>query len=129
MSNLRVGELEALPIAEGELDAALLSLVLHHSPDPRRAIVEARRVLKAGGRLLLVDLLPHEQVEYRERLGHVWLGFSESQVTEWMEGAGFSRVKVVALPTDPGSEGAGAIRGNGHEIGQQGSGIRKQGQA
>jgi ArsR family transcriptional regulator len=101
---LRTGDLEALPIAADELDAAVLSLVLHHSPDPRRAIVESRRVLKTGGRLLLVDLLPHERSEYRERLGHVWLGFSDSQVTEWLEGAGFRKVKVVALPTDPGAK-------------------------
>lgn len=100
---LRAGELEALPIGENELDAAILSLVLHHSAEPRRAITEAMRVLKVGGRLLLVDLTPHDRVEYRERMGHVWLGFSESQVTDWLKGAGFSRVRVVALPRDPGA--------------------------
>jgi ArsR family transcriptional regulator len=104
---LRAGELEALPIAEGELDAAVISLVLHHSPDPRRAITEAMRALKAGGRLVLVDLSPHDMVEYRERMGHVWLGFSATQVTDWMQGAGFSRVKVVTLPSDPGAKAPG----------------------
>ena len=101
---LRAGELEALPIADGELDAAVISLVLHHAPDPRRVIAQAMRVLKPGGRLLLVDLLPHDRAEYREHLGHVWLGFSQEQVTEWLNGAGFSRVKVVALPNDPGAK-------------------------
>lgn len=100
---LRAGELEALPIGENELDAAILSLVLHHSAEPRRAIAEAMRVLKVGGRLLLVDLTPHDHLEYRERMGHVWLGFSEAQVTDWLKGAGFSRVRVVALPRDPGA--------------------------
>lgn len=101
---LRAGELEALPIAANELDAAVLSLVLHHSPDPRRVLVESRRVLKSGGRLLVVDLLPHERSEYREHLGHVWLGFSEGQIIEWMEAAGFTKVKVVALTADPGAK-------------------------
>jgi ArsR family transcriptional regulator len=101
---LRGGDLEALPIGDGELDAAIFSLVLHHSPDPRRVLAEAARALKDGGRMLLVDLTPHEKVEYRERMGHVWLGFSEAQVKEWLHGAGFSGVKVVALPTDPGAQ-------------------------
>lgn len=102
--DLRAGDLESLPIADGELDAAIISLVLHHSPEPKRVLTEAMRVLKVGGRLLLVDLTPHDQVEYRERMGHVWLGFSSAQVTEWLQGAGFSRVKVVALPRDPGAK-------------------------
>ena len=101
---LRAGELEALPVADGELDAAVISLVLHHSPDPRKVLSETMRALKAGGRLLMVDLLPHDRAEYREHLGHVWLGFSQEQITEWLNGAGFSRVNVVALPTDPGAK-------------------------
>ncbi|HWP71146.1 MAG TPA: metalloregulator ArsR/SmtB family transcription factor [Gemmatimonadaceae bacterium] len=110
---LRLGELEALPIANGELDAAVLSLVLHHVPDPRGAVAEATRVLKPGGRLLLVDLIPHDRVEYQEKMGHVWLGFSESQITEWMQGAGLNRVKVVALPTDPGAKAPGLFVASG----------------
>ena len=103
-SELHLGELEALPLGESVLDAAVLSLVMHHAPDPRRVLDEAHRVLNAGGRLLIVDLLPHERVEYRERMGHVWLGFSIAQVTEWLRSAGFSRVRVVALPTEPGAK-------------------------
>ena len=101
---LRLGELESLPIGPNELDAAILSLVMHHAPEPREVLAEAHRVLKPTGRVLLIDLLPHEHAEYRERLGHVWLGFSEKQVKEWLEGAGFSEVRVFALPSDPGAK-------------------------
>lgn len=103
-AELRVGELESIPIDSGELDAAVLSLVLHHAPEPRRVLAEAIRVLKPDGRLLIVDLLPHDRVEYRERMGHVWLGFSEKQITEWLSGEGFSRARVLALPSDPGAK-------------------------
>jgi ArsR family transcriptional regulator len=103
-AELRLGELEALPIGAGELDAAVLSLVLHHAADPRQVLDEAQRVLKRGGRMLMVDLLPHERMEYRDRMGHVWLGFSEQQVSEWLTGVGFSRVTVVTLPPDPGAK-------------------------
>lgn len=103
-AELRLGELETLPIDGDVLDAAVLSLVMHHAPDPRRVLDEAHRVLAPGGRLLIVDLLPHERMEYRERMGHVWLGFSRAQVTAWLDEAGFSRVRFVSLPTDTGAK-------------------------
>ena len=103
--DLRMGELEQLPVKNNELDAALLSLVLHHAPDPRRVLTEAHRALRTGGRLLIIDLAPHDEVDYRDRLGHVWLGFSEPQVREWLEGAGFLKAKVISLPRDPGAKG------------------------
>ena len=112
-AELRLGELESLPLEAGELNAAVLSLVLHHAPEPRRVLDEAYRVLKAGGRLLVVDLLPHERVEYRERMGHVWLGFSESQVSDWMRGAGFSDVRVLVLRKDPGAKAPGLFVATG----------------
>ena len=114
-AELRLGELESLPLENGALDAAVLSLVMHHAPDPRRVLVEVHRVLKTGGRLLIVDLLPHERVEYRERMGHVWLGFSESQITDWLSGAGFSNVRFVSLSTDPGSKAPELFVGTGRK--------------
>jgi SAM-dependent methyltransferase len=98
---LRAGELESLPVADGELDAAILSLVLHHAPEPRQVLVEACRALRPGGRLLVLDLAPHNETDYRERMGHVWLGFSKDQMTEWMHEAGFPKVRVIALARDP----------------------------
>src|SRR3954452_8666451 len=67
--DLRQGELEALPLADESLDAAVMFLVLHYVPDPGRVLEEACRVLRPGGRLLIVDMLPHERVEYQQQMG------------------------------------------------------------
>jgi len=105
--DFRPGELEALPIADGELDAAILSLVLHYAADPARVLGEAARVLGPGGRLLLVDILPHGRVEYRQQMGHVWLGFSEEQIRGWLEAAGFTAVRIRSLLPESDSNGPG----------------------
>lgn len=97
-AEVRRGELEALPIADGELDAATLLLVLHHLPDPAAALIEAARALKPGGRLLLADMLPHDREEYRQQMGHVWLGFGDEQVQRLLSAAGFSRIRILPLP-------------------------------
>src|SRR5215212_2165483 len=103
--DIRKGELENLPIDAGELDAAMLSLVLHYSPAPPRALADVARVLKPGGRVLVVDMLPHDRQEYQQQMGHVWLGFSDKQITRLLTGAGFSDVRVRMLPADPESKG------------------------
>ena len=103
--DLRQGELEALPLAAGELDVALLSLVLHYSPDPARALAEVARVVRPDGRVLIVDMLPHDREEYQQQMGHVWLGFSDKQISRYMTGAGFGDVRVRALPADRDARG------------------------
>ncbi len=103
--DLRRGELESLPIEDGELDAAMLSLVLHYSPDPGRALAEVGRVVRPGGRVLVVDMLPHEREEYQQQMGHVWLGFSDKQMTRFLNNAGFADVRVRMLPADPDAKG------------------------
>lgn len=103
--DLRQGDLEALPLEAGELDAAMLSLVLHYSPDPARALTEVARVLRPGGRILIVDMLPHEREEYQQQMGHVWLGFSDKQMSRFLTGAGFGEVRMRALPVDPDAKG------------------------
>jgi ubiquinone/menaquinone biosynthesis C-methylase UbiE/DNA-binding transcriptional ArsR family regulator len=103
--DFRRGELESLPIGDGELDVAVLSLVLHYSPAPPRALSEAARVIRPGGRVLVVDMLPHEHEEYQQQMGHVWLGFSDKQMTRFLNGAGFSDVRVRNLPANPDAGG------------------------
>jgi ubiquinone/menaquinone biosynthesis C-methylase UbiE len=102
---LRIGRLEALPIADATLDIAVLSLVLHFVVDPAAVIREAARSLKAGGCLLIVDMEPHEREEYRSTMGHLWLGFSVEQMTSWLESAGFATPRIVPLSPDPQAKG------------------------
>ncbi len=102
---LRQGELEQLPIQDDTLDAAVLFLALHHTPDPARVLAEARRASKAGGRLLIVDMLPHEREDYRRKMGHVWLGFSERKILGLLAEAGFAGANFQPLPADPEAKG------------------------
>jgi ArsR family transcriptional regulator len=102
---VRRGDLEALPIDDSALDVATLVLVLHHLPDPAAALAEAARVLRPGGRLLIVDMLPHDREEYRQLMGHVWLGFGDDQLRRLLGAARFESVRIVALPLSPDSKG------------------------
>ena len=103
--DVRRGDMEALPIDDDQLDAAVVVLVLHHVPDPARALVEVHRVLKRGGRVLIVDMLPHDRVDYQQQMGHVWLGFSEKTIVKQLEGAGFERASISTLPADEAAKG------------------------
>lgn len=103
--DLRLGDLELLPIEDGRLDAAVLALVLHHAPDPSRALGEVARVTRPGGRVLVIDMQPHERVDYQQQMGHVWLGFPEPQLRRLLAGAGFEDVLVHPLPVDPDVKG------------------------
>jgi ubiquinone/menaquinone biosynthesis C-methylase UbiE/DNA-binding HxlR family transcriptional regulator len=102
---VRAGALESLPLEDGELDAAVLSLVIHYVAEPPRALVEARRGLRRGGRLVVVDMLAHGRAEYREAMGHVWQGFTETQLRGWLEESGFTRVRWHSLAPEPGAKG------------------------
>jgi ubiquinone/menaquinone biosynthesis C-methylase UbiE/DNA-binding transcriptional ArsR family regulator len=102
---VRRGELETLPIETATLDGATLVLVLHHLPQPAAALREAARVLKPCGRVMIVDMLPHDREEYKQQMGHIWLGFSEERITADLREAGFERVRVHALPPERETKG------------------------
>jgi ArsR family transcriptional regulator len=99
------GDLESLPMEDGCLDAVTMIQVLHHQPHPAVALAEARRVLRPAGRLLLVDMVPHDREEYRQGMGHVWLGFSESSAGRYLKEAGFRDMRYRRLPIDPRARG------------------------
>jgi SAM-dependent methyltransferase len=103
--DLREGTIESLPIDDGALDVAVLFLVAHFVADPGKAMREIQRVLKPGGRLLIVDLMSHDRVDYVIQLGHVWQGFDGEQVKEWLSNAGFTACRYRALPDEPEMKG------------------------
>lgn len=103
--DVRSGTLESLPLERGEVDAAVMCLVLHFIVDPPRAFAEAHRVLRPGGRLLIIDLTPHEREHFAMEMGHVWQGFDEPRLRTWLQAAGFSDVRYRHLPADPAARG------------------------
>jgi ubiquinone/menaquinone biosynthesis C-methylase UbiE/DNA-binding transcriptional ArsR family regulator len=102
---LRRGSLESLPLDSSSVDVATMMLELHHLATPVAAIGEAARILRPGGRLLVVDMVPHEHEEYRQQMGHVWLGFSEEQMKRLLTQAGLVAPRVLALPPDEDAKG------------------------
>ncbi|MEJ2085064.1 MAG: metalloregulator ArsR/SmtB family transcription factor [Acidobacteriota bacterium] len=102
---IRQGRLETLPVDDRALDAAVLSLVLHHLPDPQKVLLEAGRTIRPGGKLLIVDMLPHAREDYRQQMGHVWLGFESEQLEGWLSAAGFDRVAIHPLPPQQEAKG------------------------
>ena len=89
-ADLRIGGIEHLPIREGEIDGAVINMVLHHLNDPKAALSEVSRVITSGGSLVIVDLARHGNEELRQRYGHRWLGFDEKGLGDMLSEAGFA---------------------------------------
>ena len=87
--DFRLGELEHLPISDASVDAAIACMVLHHVSRPAAAIAEVFRILRAGGMLVIADLLQHNIVEMREKYADLWLGFRRADLKKWLIKAGF----------------------------------------
>lgn len=98
------GDMEKLPLRDASVDIALLSQALHHAPHPRKAVAEAARVVRPGGRILVLDLRRHDQEWVRDRVGDRWLGFADSELEQLLSDGGFREVTVrvgARLPGDP----------------------------
>jgi ArsR family transcriptional regulator len=89
----RLGDLESPPIDDGTLDLAFFSQSLHHAMHPRQAVCAAYRLLKPGGRIVILDLKRHNFEQAREMYADTWLGFSEVELRAFLEEAGFARVE------------------------------------
>jgi len=88
------GELEHVPIGDGEVDVAMLSQALHHAEQPGRAVAEAARVTIPGGRVLVLDLRAHHETWVRSKLGDRALGFSDAELKRMLTSAGLRDVRV-----------------------------------
>ena len=90
----RLGDIEDPPIANNSVDLAILSQALHHAIHPQQAIGAAHRILKRGGRLVILDLLSHRFERARELYADHWLGFSEVQLHQFLEKNSFREIEV-----------------------------------
>ncbi|TVQ91646.1 MAG: methyltransferase domain-containing protein [Deltaproteobacteria bacterium] len=97
--------LHDLPLPDASVDAALCSLVLHHQARLDPILAEARRVLKPGGRVVILDMVEHDRAEYRASMGHHHLGFSEQTLRQALARSGFCEARWRALPAEPGAKG------------------------
>ena len=107
--SVRQGDLYDLPLGNDSFDVIILHQVLHFLDDGGRAIREAARVLRPGGRLLVVDFAPHEQEFLREQFAHRRLGFTPETVTQWIVQSGLEPVMHKSLKPEQGSEGKIAV--------------------
>lgn len=90
----RLGDLENPPIEAESVDLAFFSQSLHHAPHPQKAVDAARRILKPGGRIVILDLLRHNFEEARELYADLWLGFAEVEIDEFLRNAGFRHIEI-----------------------------------
>lgn len=102
---LLAGDLGALALPDACADAALLLLVLHHLPDPAAALTEARRVLRPGGLVVVLDMVAHDRDEYRQTMGHRHLGFTPEAARGHAAAAGLTVLDLARLPPDPAAQG------------------------
>ncbi len=90
----RKGDLAHLPLHDASVDIALLSQALHHAAEPEEALAEAVRVLRPGGRLLVLDLRRHDQKWVSARFGDKWLGFTDAELERLLRDAGLRDTRV-----------------------------------
>jgi ArsR family transcriptional regulator len=90
----RLGDIESPPIDAESVDLAFFSQALHHAPHPQKAVEAARRILKPGGRIVILDLVRHSFEEARELYADLWLGFAEVEIDGFLRDAGFRNIEV-----------------------------------
>ena len=110
---LRRGALEQLPVADASCDAALLLLALTHVAEPKRALAEMARILRPGGRAVVVDLLHHDRDDFRRRLGQLRNGFDRDELAGILTKAGLAGVSCATLPPEPEAKGPALLLASG----------------
>jgi ArsR family transcriptional regulator len=97
----RLGDIEEVPIRSGTVDLAFLSQALHHARHPDKAIAEAWRILRPGGKIAILDLNRHHFEEARELYADLWLGFTELEMERYLKGNGFQNVEASVVHKEP----------------------------
>lgn len=97
----RLGDIEEPPLDDASVDLAFLSQALHHAGSPQKALDQAFRIVKAGGQLVVLDLLQHNFEEARELYADVWLGFGEGELAAMLEKAGFVEIETAVVDREP----------------------------
>jgi ubiquinone/menaquinone biosynthesis C-methylase UbiE len=90
----RKGDLESVPLKDASVDLAFFSQALHHAQHPERAVAEAWRILKPGGRIIVLDLVRHNYEEARELYADLWMGFTEVELSRFLRQAGFKNIEA-----------------------------------
>jgi len=111
----RLGDMEELPIDDGAVDLALFSQSLHHAGHPERAVREAWRILRPGGRIVVLDLAKHRFEEARELYADEWLGFSEVEIESMLSNAGFLDAQASVVDKDPETPQFQTLLAMGHK--------------
>ncbi len=97
----RLGDMEALPIGDGEVDLTFFSQSLHHALRPECAVAEAARILKPSGRIAILDLRRHQFEEAREMYADMWLGFTEVELRAFLRNTSFRNIHTAIVHRDP----------------------------
>jgi ubiquinone/menaquinone biosynthesis C-methylase UbiE len=97
----RLGDMEEIPIGDGEVDLVFFSQSLHHALHPELALAEAARILVPSGRIVILDLVRHRFEQARELYADEWLGFSESDLESMLQNAGFVNVDATVVDKEP----------------------------
>ena len=116
---LRLGDVEHLPLPEGEADVVVANMVMHHVSEPALALRELLRGLLPGGRLLIGDYTRHDNEWMREELGDQWLGFDPDEVAGWLRSAGFERIEVKRVTAESSPMGIFVARAHKPGTGQE----------
>jgi ArsR family transcriptional regulator len=111
----RLGDMEELPIDDGAVDLAIFSQSLHHAGHPERAVREAWRIVRPGGRIVVLDLAKHRFEEARELYADEWLGFSEVEIESMLASIGFADVRASVVDKDPEAPQFQTLLAMGHK--------------